>query len=69
MSLGNLRLYECPLSYITEETFEMMRIVFMMESSGRPYLGGGLADQPCWAVEAFEIYQFERTRTGNDKNG
>ena len=69
MSLGNLRLYECPLSYITEETFEVMKTVFMMESSGRLYLDGGLADQPCWVVEAFEIYQFEKARIAGEKNG
>lgn len=69
VSLGDLRLYECPLSYITEETFEMMRTVFLIESAGRPYMNGGLESQPCWAVEAFEIYQFERARTTCEKNG
>lgn len=69
ISLGDLRLYECPLSYISEETFRVMRAVFMMESSGRLYFVGGLADQPCWAVEAFEIYQSERARLAGEKNG
>lgn len=69
VSLGDLRLYECPLSYITEETFEMMKAVFLIESAGWPYLDGGLAGQPCWAVEAFEIYQFERARSNGEKNG
>ena len=69
ISLGDLRLYECPLSYISEETFRVMRAVFMMESSGRLYFEGGLADQPCWAVEAFEIYQSERARLAGEKNG
>jgi len=69
VSLGDLRLYECPLSYITEETFEMMKTVFLTESAKMPYMDGGLANQPCWAVEAFEIYQFERARATCEKNG
>lgn len=69
ISLGDLRLYECPLSYISEESFRMMRTVFMMESSERLYFDGGLADQPCWAVEAFEIYQSEKARLAGEKNG
>ena len=69
VSLGGLRLYECPLSYINEETFEVMKTVFMMESSSRLYLDGGLADQPCWVVEALEIYQSEKARIAGEKNG
>jgi hypothetical protein len=64
-----LRLYECPLSYISEETFAVMRTVFMMESSGCFYFDGGLADQPCWAVEALEIYQSERARIAGERHG
>lgn len=69
ISLGDLRLYECPLSYVSEETFSVMRAVFMIESSGRLYFDGGLADQPCWAVEALEIYQSERARLAGERNG
>ncbi len=69
VSLGDLRLYECPLSYVSEESFRVMRCVFMMESSGRLYFEGGLADQPCWAVEAFEIYQSERARLAGERDG
>ena len=60
ISLGDLRLYECPLSYLTEETGAVMRLVFLIEDSGRLYCGGGWGDQPCWLVEAFETYRAER---------
>lgn len=69
ISLGDLRLYECPLSYISEETFDVMRCVFLMESSGGLYFEGGLADQPCWLVEAYEICQLERTRLAGERDG
>lgn len=69
VSLGSLRLYECPLSYISEETFEVMKTVFMMENSGSLYLDGGLADQPSWVAEALEIYQVERANIAGEKNG
>ena len=29
-SLGDIRLYECPLSYITEETRDLMRLCFLI---------------------------------------
>jgi len=57
------------LSYISEETFAVMRSVFLMESSGGLYFDGGLADQPCWLVEAYEICQLERTRLAGEKDG
>jgi len=60
ISLGDLRLYECPLSYLTEETGTVVRLVFLIEDSGVLYYGGGWGDQPCWLVEAFEIYRTER---------
>ena len=60
ISLGDLRLYECPLSYLTEETGAVMRLVFLIEDSGRLYCGGGWGEQRCWLVEAFETYRAER---------
>lgn len=68
MSLGELRLYECPLSYISGDTLDVMRVVFMMDE-GALFFEGGLADQPCWAIEAREIYQSEKARTAGEKNG
>lgn len=62
-SLGDIRLYECPLSYITNDTREMLRAVYMVDSLGVLLFGGGLGEQPCWFVEAFEIYGLEASRS------
>ncbi|HHL40892.1 MAG TPA: hypothetical protein ENJ37_10335 [Deltaproteobacteria bacterium] len=61
-SMGGLRLYECPLSYITPETCDLMRMVFVMEATGALLLAGGVGDQPFWLVEALEIYGSEKAR-------
>ncbi|MFQ5479787.1 MAG: hypothetical protein ACE5DW_00730 [Thermodesulfobacteriota bacterium] len=58
-SLGEIRFYECPLTAITAETFELIRIVYLLESSGRLFFDGGWADQPHWLVEAYEMYKIE----------
>lgn len=58
-SLGDLRLYECPLSYISAETAEVMRAAYLVESTGVLFYRGGWAEQPCWLVEAFEIFRAE----------
>lgn len=60
IGIGGLRFYECPLSYLSEETSEIMRLVFLIDESGRLLHGGGWAEQPCWLVEALEIYRAER---------
>ncbi len=46
-----------------------MSCVFLMERSGKLYFDGGLADQPCWVVEAFEICQLERMRLARERDG
>mgnify|MGYP001612884398 CR=1 FL=1 len=58
-SLGGLRLYECPLSFITEDTALIMRLVYLIDTSKHLLHQGGWADQPCWFVEAVEIYRVE----------
>ncbi len=58
-SLGTLRLYECPLSYIKGETREIMRLCILMDEVGLLLYGGGLGDQPMWLIEAYEIYKSE----------
>ncbi len=62
ISLADLRLYECPLSYITEDTWEIIRMIRLMEHTGRLPLDGGWADQPYWFVEAYGIYLEESAR-------
>lgn len=58
--LGDIRLYECPLSYLTPDTAEMMRAVYMAEGSSALLLPGGWGAQPHWFVEASEIHRAER---------
>lgn len=62
LALGDIRLYECPLSYITEETAGLMRVVFLIDSTGQLLFGGGWAEQPFWLAEAYEIYRNEKKR-------
>ena len=61
-NLGDLRLYECPLSYITEDTRDMMSVIYRTNDSGHLYYAGGWADQPTWLVEGFTIYKIESAR-------
>lgn len=57
--LGGIRLYECPLSYITPESFDLARAVYLIDSSGRLLFPGGWADQPYWLIEAYEAFKAE----------
>lgn len=59
ISLGDIRLFECPLTYITSETWEMMRLAYMVEDSKRLLHEGEWGAQPYWLVEAVEIYKAE----------
>ncbi|MEE8575514.1 MAG: hypothetical protein V3T30_08890 [Thermodesulfobacteriota bacterium] len=65
-SLGGLRFYECPLSFISEDTSEIMRLVFLMENTGHLLYSGGLGAQPAWLVEAYEIYRVENIKRIKD---
>ncbi len=57
--LGDIRLYECPVNWITQETAELMRFCFLVEETGILPFPGAWIDQPCWFVEAFELYKRE----------
>lgn len=67
--LGGLRLYECPESLLDGETAMVMRAVFLADGSGRLLYEGGLAGQPCWFVEALEIWQREKARRTVEQDG
>ncbi len=58
-TLGDIRLYECPLSYITHETWEILRMVYIVRHYGHLPFDGGWGNQPYWFVEAMEIFQVE----------
>ena len=61
-SLGGIRLYECPLSYISEDTGELIRLCFLVENNCNLLYEGGWGDQPAWLVEAYEAYKTEISR-------
>ncbi len=65
--LGQLRLYECPLSYIGADTAEMMRLVYLMDGSGSLIHPGGWGAQPYWLIEAHEIYKSETFKELKDE--
>lgn len=67
-SLSGLRLYECPLSYITEETAALARLCYLMDDSKRLLFGDGWGGQPFWLVEAYEVYKGELFRHYNNLN-
>ncbi len=57
--LGDIRLYECPLSWITDETWELCRLLYLAQDTGVLYAAGGWADQPRWFLEAYELMRLE----------
>lgn len=65
--LGEIRLYECPVSYISAETVELMRLVYLIDGSGVLLHPGGWGAQPLWLVEAYEIYRAENAKRIREK--
>lgn len=60
-SLDNIRLYECPLSYLSEYGMrDVVRAVYLVEGTGHLYYAGGVGDQPHWLIEAIEIFRGEK---------
>lgn len=59
VGLGDIRLYECPLSWITPETYEVMKFINFSRDSGALYAAGGWDNQPAWFVRAYEIVRTE----------
>jgi len=61
-NLGDIRLYECPLTWITRETNLIIEQIFLIAESPVLLYPGTWLDQPNWFVEAFNIYKKERQR-------
>jgi hypothetical protein len=59
VTLGDIRLYECPNSYVTEETGDILQAVFLVTETHIPYVPGGWQDQPHWLSEAVALYKKE----------
>lgn len=66
--LAGLRLYECPTSYIEAETSATMRAVYLMEATGHMLYAGGIAEQPYWFLEAYEILKTEQAKDLKEKS-
>lgn len=65
--LAGLRLYECPLSYISMVTSDVIRLVYLIEGSGALLFPGGWGAQPAWLVEAYEVFRAENARDIKDR--
>lgn len=68
---GNMRLYECPLTYITQDTWDTIRLIYMIDGSQHLLYAGGWSDQPYWLIEAYEIFkseQAEQIKRGKEKS-
>lgn len=59
ISLGSIRLYECPLSFITSDTRDIVNLVFLIAESHHLLHAGGWGGQPSWLVEAYQVYKVE----------
>ena len=57
--LGDIRMYECPNSYVTGETGEILQAVFLVTETHIPYFPGGWQDQPHWLQESVGLYKKE----------
>jgi len=57
--LGELKLYECPLTWITADTYKILELLFIEENPTRIFQGTWL-DQPKWWLEAIQIYKHEK---------
>jgi hypothetical protein len=65
----DLRLYECPITYITRETWEIISLVFRMDDSKTLLHAGGWGDQPRWLIEALDIYKAEWAKKQEKPDG
>ena len=61
-TVGEIRLYTCPLSFISSDTIDLIRITALVDSTGHLLHPGGLGDQPTWLIEGLEIYRIERAK-------
>lgn len=58
------------MSYISDaDTIDIVRAVYLMEGTGYLYGAGGLGDQPCWLIEALEIFKKEQAEKARVERG
>lgn len=63
-----IRLYECPITYVTRDTSEIIRLLYMYEDTKQFLYSGGIADQPHWFIEAIDIFKQETYQQTIKKN-
>lgn len=63
-----IRMYECPTSYVTMDTINIVQLVYMIDSTGHLLYEGGLANQPYWLIEAMDIYKRESSLKWQKEN-
>ncbi len=68
-TLGDMRLYECPLSFISEDTREVIQTVFLMDSTKRLLFSGEWGEQPAWLAEAYGVFLTESAGYVKDRQG
>ena len=61
-TVGDIRLYTCPLSFINSDTIDLIRTSALVDSTGHLLHPGGLGNQPTWLIEGLEIYKLEKAR-------
>ena len=65
-SFNGIRFYECPLTYISTDTWDILRLVYLIDDSKTLLHPGGWGDQPAWLVEAVEIHKVESAKKVSD---
>jgi len=55
--VGPVRLYECPLSWIKQQTHTIIETLFLVADSPALLFDGGWMKQPNWFVEANKIFK------------
>ena len=62
VSLGDIRMYECPLSYMSADTIQLLQLLALIEQTGSLLYDGGIAAQPYWLMEAIMIGKEEQVK-------
>jgi hypothetical protein len=60
--LGNIKLYECPLTWISKDTSKIMKMLFLEDNPPLIFPGTWL-DQPQWYMESIHIYRNEKIQS------
>lgn len=64
---ATLRLYECPLTFMSQESKDLIDLIYLTtESKILPFPGNCWNDQPAWFVEAFILYKQELSKYKKD---